>query len=71
MIFQKIWKFLKIRISQKNIKILIFSKEKEVFEMEMHSTSSPCGNLVDSFPHDCHTEAIAELARLGPRKVMN
>ena len=34
----------------------------------MHSTSPPCGNLVDGLPHDCHTKIIAKLARLGPAK---
>ena len=33
-----------------------------------HSASPPCGNLVDGLPHDCHTETIAKLARLGPAK---
>ena len=36
--------------------------------MKRHSTSSPCGNLVDGLPHDCHTKTIAKLARLGPAK---
>ena len=36
--------------------------------MERHSTSPPCGNLVDGLPHDCHTETIAKLARMGPAK---
>ena len=36
--------------------------------MKRHSTSPPCGNLVDGLPHDCHTETIAKLARLGPAK---
>ena len=36
--------------------------------MSGHSTSPPCGNLVDGLPHDCHTETIAKLARLGPAK---
>ena len=36
--------------------------------MEGHSTSPPCGNLVDGLPHDCNTETIAKLARLGPAK---
>ena len=27
-----------------------------VCEMMRHSTSRPCGNLVDGLPHDCHTE---------------
>ena len=37
--------------------------------MKENSTSPPCGNLVDSLPHDCHnTQTIAWLARLGPAK---
>ena len=36
--------------------------------MKRHSTSRPCGNLVDGLPHACHTEAIAKLARLGAAK---
>ena len=36
--------------------------------MTRHSTSPPCGNLVDGLPHDCHTETIAKLASLGPAK---
>ena len=36
--------------------------------MKRHSTSPPCGNLVDGLPHACHTETIAKLARLGPAK---
>ena len=36
--------------------------------MTRHSTSLPCGNLVDGLPHDFHTETIAKLARLGPAK---
>ena len=39
-----------------------------MFWMKRHSTSPPCGNLVDGLPHDCHTETIAKLARLGPAK---
>ena len=35
---------------------------------EKHSTSPPCGNLVDGLPHDCHTETVAKPARLGPAK---
>ena len=38
--------------------------------MKRHSTSPPCGNLVDGLPHDCHTETIAKLARLGPGLVV-
>ena len=36
--------------------------------MWRHSTSPPCGNLVDGLPHDCHMKTIAKLARLGPAK---
>ena len=36
--------------------------------MKEHSTSSPCGTLVDGLPHGCHTETIAKPARLGPAK---
>ena len=31
-----------------------------------HSTSPPCGNLVDGLPHDCHTETVAKPGRLRP-----
>ena len=35
--------------------------------MMRHSTSPPCGNLVDGLPHDCHnTETVAKPGRLGP-----
>ena len=35
--------------------------------VKLHSTSPPCGNLVDALPHACHnTETIAKLARLAP-----
>ena len=34
--------------------------------MKGHSTSPPCGNLVDGLPHDCHTETVAKPDRLGP-----
>ena len=34
--------------------------------MKRHSTSPPCGNLVDGLPHDCHTETVAKPGRLGP-----
>ena len=34
--------------------------------MTRHSTSPPCGNLVDGLPHDCHTETVAKPGRLGP-----
>ena len=35
--------------------------------MKRHSTSPPCGNLVDGLPHDCHTKTIAKRARVEPR----
>ena len=37
-----------------------------MFGIERHSTSPPCGNLVDGLPHDCHTERMAKPGRLGP-----
>ena len=39
--------------------------------MERHSTSAPCGNLVNGLPHDCHTKTIAKQARVGPRTQMH
>ena len=36
--------------------------------IERHSTSPPCGNLVDGLPHDCHTETVAKPGRQGPAK---
>ena len=39
-----------------------------MYGMERHSTSPPCGNLVDGLPHDRHTETVAKPARLGPAK---
>ena len=38
----------------------------EMLWMKRHSTSPPCGNLVDGLPHDCHTETIAKPDRVGP-----
>ena len=34
--------------------------------MKEHSTSLPCGNLVDGLPHACHTETVAKPGRLWP-----
>ena len=42
-------------------------RESEDCEMKRHSTSPPCGNLVDGLPHDCHTKTIAKRARVEPR----
>ena len=62
-------KFRKCRILE-NFDFLKISKEEFaiVFFVKKHSTSPPCGNLVDGLPHDCHTETIAKPARLGPAK---
>ena len=65
--------FEKIRISKKLSRIFEFlefyKKERQDNRgMKRHSTSPPCGNLVDGLPHDCHTETIAKLARLAPAK---
>ena len=70
MIFQNFRTFRKTRISEKISKTYRNSEfhkreRSEVYRMERHSTSPPCGNLVDGLPHDCHTETIANLARLG------
>ena len=47
----------------------LFLKERsKLCGTTRHSTSPPCGNLVDGLPHDCHTKTIAKLARLGPAK---
>ena len=35
--------------------------------LSRHSSSPPCGNLVDGLPHDCHIETVAKQARVGPR----
>ena len=40
---------------------------KNTVGLRRHSTSPPCGNLVDGLPHDCHnTETVAKPGRLGP-----
>ena len=51
--------FEKMRISQKISRIFkffeFFKKERQDnWGMKRHSTSPPCGNLVDGLPHDCH-----------------
>ena len=71
--FQISRNFEKMRIFKKISRIFenfrFFKKEREEnWEIKRHSTSPPCGNLVDGLPHDCHTETIAKLARLGPAK---
>ena len=47
--------------------------------MKRHSTSPPCGNLVDGLPHDCHILPSRRVIRkqwlsradLGPHKMRN
>ena len=34
--------------------------------MKRHSTSPPCGNMVDGLPHDCYRKTIAKPTGLGP-----
>ena len=60
-------------ISPKNIYVFIyyfcFLEIKEDFlKKNRRCTSLSCGNLVDSLPHDCHTETVAKQARPGPAK---
>ena len=43
-----------------------FKKSLGMRGMKRHSTSPPCGNLVDDLPHACHTETVAKPDRLGP-----
>ena len=69
--FQISRNFEKMRISKRISGIFeffeIFRKERyDKCGMEGHSTSPPCGNLVDGLPHDCHTETVAKPGRLGP-----
>ena len=59
-IFEKISKKCKFQILSKR-------KIRSIWDAG-HSTSPPCGNLVDGLPHDCHTETIAKLARLWTAK---
>ena len=64
-IFQQIRNFDNLKIFGK---ILIFPNFMiERFTMHVwgggHSTSPPCGNLVDGLPHDCHTKTVAKPAR--------
>ena len=67
MIYQNFQNFEKMRIPRKNRNFRFSRREcTEDCEMKKHSTSPPCGNLVDGLPHDCHTETIAKLARLAP-----
>ena len=58
---------MRFQISRNFEKMRIFKEISRIFEffefskkerqdnwgMERHSTSSPCGNLVDGLPHDC------------------
>ena len=61
MIFQVLGKFRKNEIFRENpekYRNFEFQRReiKEIYGMERHSTSPPCGNLVDGLPHDCYTE---------------
>ena len=49
--------------------ILNFGAEmnRSVGDKKAHHESS-VRNFADSLPHDCHTETMAKLARLGPAK---
>ena len=63
--------FEKMRIFKKISRIFnffeFFKKERQDnWGMERHSTSPPCGNLVDGLPHACHAETVAKPGRLGP-----
>ena len=71
---------MRFQISRNFEKMRIFKKKSRIFEffeflqkerrynwgMKRHSTSPPCGNLVDGLPHDCHTKTVAKPSRLGP-----
>ena len=62
--------FEKMIISRKIKKYENFKYLKDEWKkygMIRHSTSPPCGNLVDGLPHDCHnTKTVAKPDRLGP-----
>jgi hypothetical protein len=75
LIFQQICKFRKMRNFKKISKILnkigICLKGRSYLSgMKRHSTSPPCGNLVDGLPHDCHTEPRWIGPSLDPRRFM-
>ena len=66
-------KFRKNENFQENIENFqifeFFKRERQENRgVRRHSTSPPCGNLVDGLPHDCHTETIAKPARPGPAR---
>ena len=50
-----------------NLKVVMELNENECIKVMGHSTSPPCGNLVDGLPHACHTKTIAKRARVEPR----
>ena len=68
--FQIFENFRKLRNLTEIKKFSKFEKiwlEREIYVwMKGHSTSPPCGNLVDDLPHDFHTESVAKPCRLGP-----
>ena len=67
-IFENFEKMKKFKENFEKYRSFEFHRRKiRSLGMKRHSTSPPCGNLVDGLPHDCHnTETIAKLARLGP-----
>ena len=58
-IFEKLERMRIFEKIPKNIEISNFieDEDKKIYGMEMHSTSPPCGNLVDGLPHDCHNDS--------------
>ena len=69
-------KFRKNEIFQENIENFLFfeffkEERQDNQGMKRHSTSPPCGNLVDGLPHDCLRKQWLSPADLGPHKMMN
>ena len=66
---QNFWKCQKMKNFIIFLKKYFFPKIRQIEKntcLKKHSTSPPCGNLVDGLPHDCHTETVATPARLAP-----
>ena len=70
--FLKISKNENIEKNQEKWKFEIL-KEGEIRSVldERHSTSPPCGNLVDGLPHDCHSEPRSIGSARHPRTSVN
>ena len=62
----------KLKTNQEFFEIRKIWLEREIYDWtKRHSTSPPCGNLVDDLPRDCHTETQS-IRRTGhPRTSMN